>query len=143
MKNKILIFLLTVIATLIPFVGVNAANNGNTNDYAWGEQSGYISLNGSGATPDYGVTVASAQLTGYAWSELTGWISFNCSNTGSCATVNYSVTNDGSGNLSGYAWSELAGWISFDDSGAGNLYQATVSQGGGLTAMPGASYSVT
>ena len=83
-----------------------------TNKYAWGELTGWISF---GAT-DGNVQVTDSALTGYAWSEKLGWISLNCSNTDSCATVNYSVANDGNGNLTGYAWGEKTGWISFDPS---------------------------
>lgn len=53
-------------------------------------------------------------VSGYAWSENIGWISFNCTNTNSCASVNYGVNiNPSNGNFSGYAWSENIGWINF------------------------------
>ena len=56
----------------------------------------------------------SASITGYAWSSNAGWISFSCENSGTCASSNYSVSeNQGSGLLSGYAWSNL-GWITFN-----------------------------
>lgn len=52
-------------------------------------------------------------VTGYLWSDTIGWISMNCSNTSTCATSNYSVAIDTSGNLSGYAWSDNVGWVKF------------------------------
>ena len=68
--------------------------------------------------------------TGYAWGENIGWISLNCSNTSSCATVDYKVSNTVSGNLGGYAWSENAGWINFDP-GVGS--DPAISSSGELT----------
>lgn len=53
-------------------------------------------------------------VDGYAWSSAFGWVSFNCSNSNSCARVNYGVAYDKTtGALSGYAWSSNLGWISF------------------------------
>ncbi len=77
--------------------------------YAWSENAGWIDFGTS--TGD--VHVIDSALTGYAWSELAGWISLNCVNTGSCATVDYKVTNDGNGSLAGTAWGENVGWIQF------------------------------
>ena len=86
--------------------------SGATTRYAWGENIGWIDFgSGEGA-----VLVSDTELTGYAWGENIGWISLNCSNTSSCATVNYKVTNTTGGQLDGYAWSENAGWINFDPS---------------------------
>ena len=54
-----------------------------------------------------------------------GWISLNCTNTSSCATVDYGVDAAADGDLSGYAWygwedseedSTIGGWISFNES---------------------------
>lgn len=86
-----------------------------TNRYAWSENAGWIDF---GAT-EGDVHVTDSALSGYAWSELSGWISLNCSNTSSCATVDYKVTNDGEGTLGGYAWSENTGWIDFDPANGG------------------------
>src|SRR5262245_9414884 len=77
--------------------------------YAWGENVGWIDFGSSQGN----VIVNDDQLTGYAWGENVGWISLNCSNTSSCATVDYKVSNAPNGQLSGYAWSENAGWINF------------------------------
>src|SRR3989344_1583849 len=81
-----------------------------TYKYAWGENVGWINF----GTSEGNVVVNDSELTGYAWGENIGWISLNCSNTSSCWTVSYAVTNDTSGNLGGYAWSENQGWINFD-----------------------------
>lgn len=81
-----------------------------TNKYAYGENIGWLNL----GTPEGNVQVGDTALTGYIWTENTGWVSLNCSNTSSCGSVNYGVTNDGSGNLSGYAYGENVGWISFN-----------------------------
>lgn len=80
-----------------------------TNKYAWGENIGWVNF----GTSQGAVTVSDTELSGYAWGENIGWISLNCSNTGSCATVNYKISNTTEGALSGYAWSENAGWINF------------------------------
>jgi hypothetical protein len=114
LKNPYVFFpiLFLAIGVLI-FIGKEIAIAGtidSTYKYAWGEKTGWISF---GAT-NGGVEIGDAELTGYAWSEKMGWISLNCSNTTSCATVDYKVANDGDGNLSGYAWGEKTGWISFD-----------------------------
>jgi len=76
----------------------------STSGYAWSENSGWIDFSQ--------VTVANDTLAGYAYSPNIGWISLNCSNTSSCGTVDYKVTNS-SGTLSGYAWSENTGWLDF------------------------------
>ena len=67
-----------------------------------------------------GVAVGDFELTGYVWAENIGWVSLSCENTSSCGTVDYGVTNDGSGNLSGYAWGENVGWISFSCENTGS-----------------------
>lgn len=101
----------------VPFA-VNASQTDGTIDpvsrYAWSENAGFI---------DFGTTlgnvhVTDSGLTGYAWGENVGWISLNCSNTSSCGTVNYGVTNN-DGTLSGFAYGENIGWIDFAPSGSG------------------------
>jgi hypothetical protein len=47
------------------------------------------------------------------WGENVGWVSLSCSNTATCGTASYGVSNSGSGVLSGFAWSENGGWINF------------------------------
>ncbi len=78
--------------------------------YAWGENVGWINF----GTDEGDVYISDTAITGYAWGENIGWISLNCSDSDTCDTVDYGISNDGEGNLSGYAWSENAGWIDFD-----------------------------
>jgi|GEM_PF-3141702 len=70
------------------------------------------------------------RFSGWAWSENIGWISFNCSNTSSCATVDYGVTSSGNSAvqpLSGWAWAPNIGWIDFSQ---GSLVAANRSMTG-------------
>ena len=76
----------------------------STSGYAWSENTGWIDFSA--------VTVSTTTISGYAYSPNIGWISMNCSNTDSCSTVDYGITN-ARGVLSGYAWSENTGWIDF------------------------------
>lgn len=87
----------------------------STNAYAWGENVGWLNL----ATSQGDVHVTNSSLSGYIYGENTGWISLNCSNTSSCATVDYKVANTVNGDLSGYGWGENVGWIDFNPSGGG------------------------
>lgn len=87
----------------------------STQKYAWGENIGWLNF----GTSEGNVTVTDTELTGYAWGENVGWISLNCSNTSSCGTVDYKVSNTTSGSLSGYAWGENTGWINFNPTGGG------------------------
>jgi len=57
---------------------------------------------------------AGQDLSRYVYSETAGWISLNCENTNSCNSVDYSVSNDASGNLSGYGYSQNMGWVNFN-----------------------------
>jgi hypothetical protein len=79
--------------------------------YGWSENTGWLNLEPSVGS---GVQVASNKLTGWIWGENICWISLSCENTGTCASVSYGVSNDGSGNLSGFAWAENVGWINFN-----------------------------
>ena len=120
LRNKIKIGLslaLLVLGFLILLPYIFATDNGNCSigSTAWSEKAGFISFNGDGATPTYGVTVSSSALTGYAWGAQTGWISFSGDYTGGGS---YGVLNDGAGYLSGYAWSEKAGLINFAATGS-------------------------
>ena len=78
-------------------------NSGNFTGYAYGEQFGYISFNGTG----YQVTMKNNKLSGYAYSENFGFISFN--------GTNYNVTNI-NGVFVGYAYGENVGYIDFNNS---------------------------
>src|SRR4029077_10745683 len=91
----------------------------DNSQFAWGENVGWLNAepNGDGGP---GVTVGATALTGYMWGENAGWISMNCSNTGTCGTQSYGVTNSmGLGVLAGYAWGENVGWISFSCANTG------------------------
>lgn len=93
----------------------------STDKYAWGENIGWINF----GTSEGDVEVSDSELTGYAWGENVGWISLNCSNTDSCATVDYKVENDDNGNLFGYGWGENVGWINFDPQYGGVIIQSS------------------
>lgn len=87
-----------------------------TFQHAWGENVGWLVW----GTTQGNVLVSDTALTGYVWGENVGWISLNCSNTGSCATVDYKVSNTVAGVLSGFAWGENVGWISFSCENTGS-----------------------
>jgi len=126
--KKFHILLLLSAITFMVFLGgktVFAENIDPNNDgsqYAYGENVGWINLQ---PLQGPGVTVTDTGLTGYAWGENIGWISLSCTNTNSCATVEYGVKNDGAGNLSGYAWGENVGWINFAPQGGGVFIDAS------------------
>ena len=105
---------ITILSILVLGVSTALAENidpyNNDNQYAWGENVGWLNFEPSAAD---GAQVASDKLTGWVWAENIGWISLSCENTSSCGAANYGVSNDGSGNLSGYAWGENVGWINF------------------------------
>ena len=80
----------------------------STNKYAYSENVGWVDFGGLGD-----VRVTDTGVSGYAYAENIGWISLNCSNTDTCGTVDYKISNDGNGDLSGYGWGENAGWVDF------------------------------
>ena len=84
-------------------------SSGGFSDYAWGEQFGFISFNGTG----YQVLMNNNELYGFAYSENLGYISFNGSN--------YGVINV-DGVLTGFAYGENIGYINFNNS---PIYQTT------------------
>jgi len=48
------------------------------------------------------------------------WISFSCTNTNTCATVDYGIVIDvATGEFSGYTWGENIGWISLNPTNGG------------------------
>jgi len=84
--------------------------------FAWGENVGWINL--SPATGGV-VNDGAGNLSGFAYGENVGWVSFSCTNTGSCASVDYGVTIDqATGEFIGEAYGENIGWIVFDSTGA-------------------------
>jgi hypothetical protein len=109
-ENKIFYGILSLIFVFCGVSLAHATNINNINQYAWGENVGWINF----GSIEGDVIVSDTKITGYAWGENVGWISLHCENDNSCNTVNYGVVNDGSGNLSGYAWGENVGWISFN-----------------------------
>lgn len=136
--NKELKFLIFSITAMLFFAGiihyslfiihkVDAATNiDSTYKYAWNDAIGWIDFYSTG-----NVNVSTAQLTGYASSSV-GYIALDCAtspNGNICATSNFKVSNDGSGNLTGWAYNDAIGWISFDSATAGSsyVYQVTIS----------------
>ncbi len=101
-------FLATVVLIVLAGAAVLGENIDPDNDgsqHAYGENIGWVNLQPSGAGGP-GVHVDDFELTGYLWGENVGWVSLSCRNRSTCATVDYGVRNDGSGNLFGYGWSE-------------------------------------
>lgn len=95
-----------------PGQGENIDPSGSGEQYAYGENVGWLNLEplGDGGP---GVEVTASNLSGWMWGENVGWCSLSCATTGSCAAAAYGVTNDGQGLLAGWAWCENAGWLSF------------------------------
>ena len=80
--------------------------------FGFGENMGWVNSRPLGdAGP--GMDVSDTDLVGYLWVENLGWINLSCANTSSCGTVDYNVSNDGSGNLAGFGWAENGGWVNF------------------------------
>ncbi len=100
------------------------------NKWAWSENAGWIDFSATSSN----IHITDTALTGYAYAENIGWISLNCSNTDSCATNAYAVSNNGEGALSGYAWGENAGWVHFVPASGG----VTINSSGVFT---GTAYS--
>ena len=132
-KLNILILTVILIAGVLLWIGwqVIAANNGNTQDYAFSEKTGWMRMDGTDSTQTYGVTVPTSgtgDLSGYSWLENAGWVHFagNCVNSGECpdSANDYAVAATTTGCtigwscLSGYAWGEGIGWIRFAATGS-------------------------
>ena len=129
-QNLIRYIILILVITLSTHQPVWAAA-GNSSDYSWAEKFGYIKW--ADGTNFSGALVSDSGLVNYLWSEKTGYISLSCSNTSSCGTIDYGVSNDGDGNLTGYGWSEKLGWISFDDTSVNNYYQVLIDANGNFS----------
>ncbi len=83
---------------------------------AWAENAGWITMD-----PSFGGVAndGNGNLSGYAWGENVGWISFSCQDRGTCAVAQYGVVIDPcDGTFSGMAWGENIGWVNFSSSGA-------------------------
>ena len=105
----------------VQFTKTSTQDTGVFTGYAWGEQLGYISFNGTG----YQVKMNNSNLYGHAYSQEFGYISFNGSN--------YNVSEK-DGVIIGYAYGEHTGYINFNNS---PLYQTTFNG----TALNGHAYS--
>lgn len=89
----------------------------STDKWAWNDLIGWL---------DFGYAVGNVKvyndrLEGYASSSV-GNIALNCNSTPKndiCATSNFKVSNDGSGNLAGWAWNDGIGWVSFCGNASG------------------------
>jgi hypothetical protein len=96
----------------VPAAAENVDPGNDNHQFAWGENVGWINAEPSG-NGGPGMDVGNFALTGWMWGENAGWLSLSCSNTASCGTAQYGVTNDGYGKLSGFAWAENVGWVNF------------------------------
>lgn len=127
----ILLFGVILVFTFSIFNYADAATNiDSTYRYAWNDVIGWIDFYQTG-----NVNVTSTQLIGYATSSV-GFIALDCAtspNADICATSNFKVSNDGSGNLTGWAYNDAIGWISFDSGTATSsyAYQVTVNNSTG------------
>ena len=98
--------------SVTPAAAENIDPVGDDSQYAWAENTGWISLSCrntlSCATTDYGViNSGSGILSGHAWGENVGRVNFAPTTSG--------VTIDpATGEFSGHAWGENVGWISFN-----------------------------
>lgn len=110
--------LLTVLLVVPLARAENVDPDSDGSQYAYGENVGWLNAEPSG-NGGPGLEVGDFEVTGWMWGENIGWVSLSCSNTASCATEPYGVTNDGMGALSGFAWSPAAGWINFDPATSG------------------------
>lgn len=103
--------------------GISIDGSGNMSGYAWSDNIGWISAQPADVTGCPAGTctprVSGTAFLGW-WKAMAadgngwdGWISLSCTNTGTCGTASYGITNT-SGVYSGYAWgSDVVGWIDF------------------------------
>ena len=117
---------ISLIGLIGPSIAFAATNIDSTYRYAWNDVIGWIDFYQTG-----NVNATPTQLSGYATSSV-GYIALDCAtspNGDICATSNFRVSNDGSGNLTGWAWNDAIGWISFDSATATSsyVYQVTIS----------------
>ena len=108
-----LVPIVAVFALFLFFSCARALNIDSTSKYAWGENIGWLNW----GTTEGDVDVGTTTFDGYAWGENIGWVSLSCTNTSSCATVDYGLqfTSRTAADdiVTGYAWGENVGWISF------------------------------
>jgi hypothetical protein len=102
-QKRIAIELVTLASLLLlPFISNASTDDGTIqNQYAWGENTGWVNFLPTGGN----IHVTNTGLSGNAWDANYGWINLAPSQGG--------VKNDGEGNLSGDAWSAGGGYIDF------------------------------
>jgi len=110
--------------------------------YAWSENGGWINAEPSGDGGP-GLDFGTGVLKGWLWSENFGWISLNCTNTDSCATVDFRVSSKpvqaqpDHYTFSGYGWGENIGWVSFNCENTSNCtgadYRVVATASGALS----------
>ena len=126
MRARIVAALVLLSVAWWPAIAENVDPGDDGSQYAWAENVGWLNAE-PGGDGGAGMQVAGAGLSGWVWGENIGWISLTCENRSTCATVDYGVTNDVTGQLGGFAWGENVGWISFSCVNTGNC--ATASYG--------------
>lgn len=95
---------------------VDPFNDGS--QYLYAENAGWINAE-PGGNGGPGMSIQGSTVSGWLWSGNIGWISLSCSNTNSCADVQFATRVNVLDQslqlfeLDGYGWSENAGWISF------------------------------
>lgn len=98
-----------------------------TDKWAWNDVAGWIDFHG----PGNGVNVTTAKLKNYGffYNNSTSYVALDCQTTPSgniCSSVNFYVSNDGTGRLAGWAWNDGYGWISFcGNTGGGSTYNGS------------------
>ena len=121
--------LVTIVGTAALVLGLSGAvalavdNIDPDNDgaqFGWGENIGWANAE-PGGDGGPGVLVENDMLSGYIWAENVGWINLSCLTNASCGSVDYRVSNDGSGNLDGFGWGENIGWVNFNPATGGGV----------------------
>jgi hypothetical protein len=132
MNNRLFIGSVLLVGSLMFWPVLSFAENidpCDANDqYAYGENIGWLNFEPNVAGPNVGATISDSNLTGFIWAENIGWINLDPND----ADPNTGITNDGTGNLSGYAWGENVGWLNFDPNvpGDSNDYGVTIDSEG-------------
>ncbi len=112
----------------LALVGSLAAPAAAQDQFAWGENIGWVNFNGQ-ATGRGRVLASASTLSGFAWGENVGWINFGqslspnpppASQNGNAFGVNLlGSPGDATRQLEGYAWGENIGWINFNTTALG------------------------
>ncbi len=116
------------VAADVPGVTNNIAP-ANIDHHAWNDVVGWIDFGPGGGE----VEVTDTQLKGYADILQAGFLALDCATVPGdldiCATSDFKVSNDGSGNLSGWAWNDNLGWVSFSGTTVGGSAYGVVING--------------